>query len=260
MEIYKTDQLKPFGVIVEAVEPGSNITQITTDEIRDLVATNRIIVFRGFKALIADEFPRFCSRFGSVLEFDFGVVNELKTSPDAKNYLYTNAAVPFHWDGAFIGKIPSYIFFHCDEAPIAGHGGETLFADTTLMLKSASNEIRTKWSSIEIEYSTEKVVHYGGSFTSPMIANHPKGGAQIIRYAEPVADLNPVYLNIKGIEIGECEAFLSDMHERLRDSRVCYGHAWQEGDVLMADNHTLLHGRREFDGDANRLIRRVNIQ
>lgn len=259
MENYKIDQLEPFGIVVRSNVVGSALGSLSLDTIRDIVTQSRVVVFRGFARLEGDDFPAFCSNFGEVLEFDFGVVNELSTRTDTKNYLYTNRDVPFHWDGAFIGRIPSLIFFHCDEAPEAGSGGETLFTDTSLMLEAASTEIRAKWESINITYTTEKIVHYGGSFSSPMIMSDPRTGKAVIRYAEPVTDLNPVTLDINGLPDGEREAFIIDMHERLNQPSVCYSHSWQDGDLLIADNHTLLHGRRAFNVESKRRIRRVNI-
>ena len=35
----------------------------------------------------------------------------MKVDQQAQNYLYTNRSVPFHWDGAFAGRVPRYIFF-----------------------------------------------------------------------------------------------------------------------------------------------------
>jgi alpha-ketoglutarate-dependent taurine dioxygenase len=49
----------------------------------------------------------------------------------------------------------------------------------------------------------------------------------------------------------------------LRDPQNCAEHAWRAGDVLIADNHALLHGRKAFVkafvDAARRHIRRVNI-
>ncbi len=194
-----------------------------------------------------------------MLEFDFGVVNELKPSADAKNYLYTNSEVPFHWDGAFIGRVPSFIFFHCDHAPPSGAGGETLFADTTRILSTAPPSTVDAWLGVEITYSTEKIVHYGGSFTAPMIASHPVTSEKVLRFAEPVTDLNPVSLLVEGLPDDDREAFLAEMHEWLHNIRFCYRHPWRDGDLVMADNHALLHGRRAFEPNAARNIRRVNI-
>lgn len=252
-------QLAPFGIILQAMKEGMGINSIPVRELLDLIGKKRVVAIRGFTPLEGKAFPEFCKGFGEILEWDFGAVNELRNSPAARNYLYTNHEVPFHWDGAFAGRIPRFIFFHCDIAPREGSGGETLFSDTTLMLKFAPRELRKKWSAIDITYTTEKIVHYGGTFTSPMITCSPAGVEQVIRFAEPVVDLNPVHLKVNGLAEEELESFLKDMHHRLNDELVCYRHQWMNGDILIADNHVLLHGRRAFDCESGRLIRRVNI-
>ncbi len=160
MKKWTNDQLEPFGIIVRSEVEGSQLRDVPSAEIQRVIAENRVVVFRGFALLCGEEFPEFCSQFGEVLEFDFGVVNELQRVPDAKNYLYAAADVPFHWDGAFIGRVPKFIFFHCDYAPESG--GETVFTDTTVVLRTAPPELVDKWRGIEITYTTEKVVHYGG--------------------------------------------------------------------------------------------------
>ena len=177
-----TEQLEPFGLVVTAVAEGTDLRDESPAKITKLMEKNRVVVFRGF-ALMGEEFPAFSASFGEVLEFDFGVVNELKTTPGAKNYLYTNREVPFHWDGAFIGRKPSFIFFQCDEAPASDTGGETLFTDTTLMLGLATPDLAAKWRGMNITYSTDKIVHYGGSFLSPVVTRNAAGNNDVIRYA-----------------------------------------------------------------------------
>jgi len=255
---WRISSLVPFGAIAGPAEQGESI-EGSMDAILELISKHRLVVFRGFALLDGDAFPAFCRSFGEAQEWDFGAVNTLQSSPDAKNYLYTNREVPFHWDGAFVGQIPRFIIFHCDAAPYQGSGGETIFTDTTRMLRYAPSEMRERWRAITITYTTEKIAHYGGTFTSPMIELDASGQFEVIRYAEPVADLNPVELQIDGIADGERATFLQDMHTRLNDKEVCYVHQWQDGDLVIADNHTLLHGRRTFDADTWRLIRRVNI-
>ena len=253
-------RLDPFGLEVRADKTGEDIRQLKPDRVRDLILEQRVLVFRNFAPLLGKDFPEFCSGFGEVLQFDYGVVNELRSVMEPTNYLYTNSEVPFHWDGAFIGRVPRYIFFHCDEAPPFGSGGETLFSDTTLILNSADPELITEWTKTNVRYSTEKIVHYGGTFTSPVLATHPETGQMVIRFAEPVVDLNPVDLVIDGMTTARQSAFIADMHKRLHASDVCYRHQWQAGDLVIADNNALLHGRRRFEPNAARRIRRVNVQ
>jgi len=258
-ECWTLERLSPFGLLISARKPGDHLQIIPVTQLKKWIAKYRVVVLRGFAQVAGDDLPGCCENLGEILEWDFGAVNELTVKENTKNYLFTHHAVPFHWDGAFTGRIPHYIFFHCETAPPAGSGGETLFCDTTLLLKEAPPEKLKEWEQVEITYTTEKIVHYGGTFTAPMIDWHPRSGEEILRYAEPVVDLNPVELEIKGVHKNLQAGFIEDLHKRLRDEKVCYSHEWKDGDIVIADNFALLHGRKAFKRDAERLIRRVNI-
>lgn len=257
--MWSNQQLDPFGVVIHSDQPGQNLSAITATCLKDQIEKHRVAILRGFAPLADNTFPEFCKQFGSIQEWDFGAVNDLRVKADTRNYLYTNHAVPFHWDGAFVSRAPHYIIFHCDRAPTAASGGETLFCDTTLLLKHASAEARELWERVVITYTTEKIVHYGGTFTSRMVVQHPLNGQPVLRYAEPVADLNPVELIIEGLSGTDQTKFIDDMRQRLNDQRCCYSHSWLSGDLVIADNYTLLHGRREFAPGVPRHIRRVNV-
>jgi alpha-ketoglutarate-dependent taurine dioxygenase len=251
--------LLPFGLLISSELANADLHQVATQDLNDWIDEHRVVVLRGFAPLIDTALPEFGRTMGELLEWEFGAVNELVVKADTRNYLYTNHAVPFHWDGAFLGRAPHYILFHCDDAPSPGSGGETLFCDSLRLFEYATPEVQQLWEQIEITYTTEKVVHYGGTFTSPLVTRHPVSHARVVRYAEPVADLNPVELVIKGIPEGTTEEFISGMNRRLIDERCCYSHEWLRGDVVVADNFALLHGRLAFNSNAPRNIRRVNI-
>ena len=251
-------ELTPFGLEVQARMTMPLCESIEPDTIKAWVAKHRYVVLRGFAPMSDDAFKKFGTSFGTPQEWSFGAVNELRVSADSKNYLYTNHAVPFHWDGAFAGKVPHLIIFSCETAPAASSGGETLFCDTTLLLKHATPAQSERWAKATVTYSTEKVVHYGGSFSAPMLATHPVSGEPVLRFAEPVTDLNPVTLKVDGLDAANSKILLDEMRGLLRAPEHCVAHAWRAGDVLIADNHALLHGRREFSGQ-QRHLRRINI-
>jgi len=254
-----TRHVFPFGVEITAPLPNPPLSLALIPQLKSWVTEHRVVVLRGFVSPSDEEMLAFCNQLGTVLEWEFGAVNELQVHADARNYLYTSRDVPFHWDGAFLGKVPHYIFFHCRIAPPVGSGGETTFCDTRRVLERLTPEDRRLWEVVQITYSTEKIVHYGGTFTSPLLAAHPATGETVVRFAEPVEDLNPVRLAIEGIPEEKQPAFLARMHELLNDPTCCYAHSWREGDVVLADNHALLHGRRGFTQPAARHLRRVNI-
>nr|AAZ39276.1 oxygenase [uncultured organism] len=258
-ERWQQQLLPTFGMLVHAREAGTPLSSLPADTLRAWAEAESLVILRGFAPPEGDALPSYCRGLGDLLEWDFGAINNLQAQSEAKNYLFTNRAVPFHWDGAFVGRIPHWIFFHCASAPEENTGGETLFCHTPLLLEAVSAAGRAQWENISIRYSTEKLAHYGGSFTSPLLAAHPIHGQTILRYAEPVNDLNPVHLEIQGLPEESHTAFLEGMHTRLYDPAVCYAHAWQTGDIVIADNFTLLHGRRAFLRPESRHLRRVNI-
>ena len=258
LNVEQLQPLSPFGLTVRAVESGADV-KLVASRLKAWVDEHRFVVLKGFAPLDGPALPDFCRSLGELLEWEFGAVNNLRVDPDSKNYLYTNRAVPFHWDGAFLPCSPHYIFFHCDVAPDSESGGETLFCDTVRLLDNTPLHIQKLWNDVVITYSTEKIVHYGGTFSSPLLASHPTLGIRVVRYAEPVDDLNPVQLNIAGISKNEQPAFLEDMRHRLNDENCCLAYQWESGDIVMADNFALLHGRRAFAKETERLIRRVNI-
>ena len=253
------EPLQPFGLAVRPVSPGTDLSEVPTSLLQQWVDEHRFVVLKGFAPLIGAALPDFCRRLGELLEWEFGAVNDLRVDPETKNYLYTNRAVPFHWDGAFLPGSPHYIFFHCDAAPDAEAGGETLFCDTVRLLDHAPHELQKVWEQVVVTYTTEKIVHYGGTFSSPLQTAHPTLGFRVLRYAEPVEDLNPVQLTIAGISEDRQPGFIADMHRRLNNDSCCYAFRWESGDVVIADNFALLHGRRAFADEAARHIRRVNI-
>jgi alpha-ketoglutarate-dependent taurine dioxygenase len=250
--------LQPFGAEFISPSPRS-LLELDVGRLRTWLLEHRLVLLRNFRAPSDEEMKEACQRLGTILEWEFGAVNELKVRADSKNYLYTNRAVPFHWDGAFAEKVPHYIFFHCELAPPAGSGGETLFADTTKMLQQATGLERKTWNNISVTYQTEKIVHYGGKITAKLVDRHPVTRETILRFAEPVDDLNPVALSIHDLPETEHRSFLTDMAQRLRSPNVCITHQWRTGDIVIADNHALLHGRHEFTQPAQRHLRRVNI-
>src|SRR5713226_6807539 len=103
-------QLSPFGVEIDAPD-GTPLTALDLTELRAAIALHRFALLRGFVPPDQDAMLAFCRQLGEILEWEFGSINELQVKADAKNYLYTTAAVPFHWDGAFVGRVPHYIFF-----------------------------------------------------------------------------------------------------------------------------------------------------
>lgn len=250
--------LSPFGLRVELPE-GTRWDDLPTAQIRAWVDAHRVLVLRGLAKMEPQVLAAASRTLGPLQPWPFGAVHELKRDPDPDNYLYTEHAVPLHWDGAFAERVPHFLVFRCVAAPPPGAGGETVFVDTIAALSAAGAREREAWQAARVRYSTEKKAHYGGSFVASVVDRHPTLGAAVIRYAEPVDDLNPVRVEPLGLDADAAARLMGSLREALYRPDVQLAIPWATGDVVIADNHALLHGRRAFDADAPRHLLRVNV-
>lgn len=260
----ETIPLEPFGLQVTTSTPNARIEQLNIDTLQDWLRQHRLIVLRGFAPFAhKEDLANYCQSWGELLRWDFGLVFEVTEHASPQNYLFTTGSVPYHWDGAFAAQEPFLQFFQCAEAPLGGEGGETLFCDTNRIFAAASPTTQAYWRTISINYFTDKVAHYGGQITVPLVADHPHEHYPVLRYAEPANDdtvrLNTPALEIPGLSQAESGKLLGNLKHLIYDSRYVYKHAWQPGDYLIADNHTLLHGRLAYRPQALRRLWRVHI-
>src|SRR5262249_31212195 len=142
---WQSRALSPYGLEVTSVAESTPIDSIGAPTLKKWIAAHRYVLLRGFSSLSTDSMTQLARSLGDPLEWEFGAINELVAKPDAKNYIYTTGAVPFHWDGAFVGKIPHYILFSCEVAPPENGGGETLFCDGNKVIQDATPHQLALW-------------------------------------------------------------------------------------------------------------------
>lgn len=257
----RTEQ-QPFGLVVEAPAGDADLRDLAPETLAGWTEEHRVLVLRGFRLLDKPALVAYCEAWGEILTWDFGAVLDLVIQDDPQNYLFTRGPVPFHWDGAFARATPRFFLFQCVQAPAAGGGGETVFCDTTRVVDGADPETVRRWESLSVAYRTDKLAHYGGEVTVPLLSTHPASGATTIRYAEPLPAgryLNPLSVRVHGLADAEQDGFVEDFGRLLHRDQHCYAHEWRDGDILVADNHALVHGRNPFHGDASRVLQRIQV-
>lgn len=256
---YRIEQLNPFGIIVRNDGSNESVDQFTAQQINAWIVEHKLIVFKGYSTLSKQDLALFAQQLGKPLQWVFGAINDLKVKPDTENYIFTDHDVPMHWDGAFVKKIPYIILFQCITAPRKEDRGGTTFVHTQKVIEHTSEDEIKQWKDISITYTTKKVVHYGGKIQQTLLQKHEVEDHQVLRYAEPVDDLNPVALEITGLKEKSADVFITEMREILYNPEYLYTHRWENGDIVLADNHTLLHGREAFKNPNERYIQRINI-
>src|SRR6185369_7594143 len=96
-QAWQTRALSPFGLEVTPAAPAPEAEDVGAPLLRSWIAQHRYVLLRGFAPFTTESMMRFAQALGAPLEWEFGAVNELVAKPDARNYIYTTGAVPFHW-------------------------------------------------------------------------------------------------------------------------------------------------------------------
>ncbi|MEU7142276.1 L-tyrosine/L-tryptophan isonitrile synthase family protein [Nocardia sp. NPDC046473] len=256
--------IEPFGVAIQPAEPGQQISDISVESLRSLVRKHHLVLLRGFDSFgNADELSTYCARWGTVSEWPFGTVLELVEHDDPEDHIFDHSYVPLHWDGMYREQVPEFQVFHCVTAPGRHDGGETMFSNTTEVLAHADSETVALWSKVTGTYR-RKMEYYDSVTVSPIVTAHPDHDTPVIRYNEPTDAADTDFVNHPDLEFsGLPDDLLAQVHSSLRaalhDRAHRYSHAWQSGDLVIADNYTLLHGRNAFTSHAGRHLRRVHV-
>jgi alpha-ketoglutarate-dependent taurine dioxygenase len=140
-------------------------------------------------------------------------------------------------------------------------GGETIFCDTHKVFESLSEQERNFLAGYSLTYKTEKLSHYGGEISVPVVQDNVDTQEKILRFAEPVPAtlLNPVEVSVDGLDEAESVKLIDGLVKHCYRKENCYIHVWEKNDLLLADNHTLLHARRAFKKFSPRHLRRIQI-
>jgi alpha-ketoglutarate-dependent taurine dioxygenase len=261
---YKVTYLQPFGVLLESINQATHVNELEIERLRKLFWQKQLLVLRGFHTFQnADDFSDYCERWGEVSIWPFGKVLELIEQEKPKDHIFDNNYVPLHWDGMYRPQVPEYQIFHCVKAPLPGQGGRTTFSNTLLVLEQASSEEKDLWHRVTGRYQ-RKMAFYDSKTISPIITKHPYNQQSVIRYNEPPSQdkghfVNPPDLEFTGVTHEELDCFHRSLVKALYSPGNFYAHEWQTGDIVIADNFSLLHGREGFVSKSPRHIQRVHV-
>ncbi len=261
---YTLNVSKPFGLLVKPIEKHTHVSTLNIEELRKLFEKKQLIVLRGFDTFQnADAFADYCESWGKVSLWPFGKVLELVEQDNPQDHIFDHSYVPMHWDGMYRPQIPEYQIFHCVKAPLPGYGGKTTFSNTLLVLENLSPELRVFFEKVTGVYQ-RKMEFYSSKTVSPIITKHPFKNIGVIRYNEPHSEdqgkfINAPDLEFFGIPKEELEFFHKKLKEELYAPQHFYAHEWQDGDIVIADNFSLLHGREAFVSKSPRHIQRVHV-
>jgi alpha-ketoglutarate-dependent taurine dioxygenase len=256
----------PFGLTLYPLLPKQVYEDLPVDELRDMVRRMRLVVLRGFSSRWQGPgaLARYAAYWGDILPWPCGPTLDVREDKGTADQIFDHRRVPLHWDGMFREAIPEFQIFRCVHVSASDEGGRTLFFDTVRLLHDVEGGQLDAWKDVAVTYRIAHVAHYGGEVRSPLLVPHPVSGVATMRYNEPASEyedfLNRHSLEYHGIQPADVPAFQRELHAALHDKRYRYAHRWEPGDIVIADNFSLLHGREAFRERSGRHLQRVHIQ
>jgi L-tyrosine isonitrile desaturase/decarboxylase len=231
-------------------------------KLRELLKEEQLLIFRGLPGFeSSEEFSEFCRQLGDLSLWPFGTVLELKETEKPEDHIFDHRQVPLHWDGMFREVVPELQVFFCKDAPSETDGGRTTFSNTKLLLEKANQEEKLAWKSLTGFYR-RKMEFYDSSVSSALLSTHPLHGFPVIRFGEPQKSegiINPAEISFTGPYTFKVDGTVQSLRKALYSSEFFYAHTWQKGDVVIADNFSLLHGREAFLSKSPRHLQRVHV-
>ena len=209
-------------------------------------------------------------RFGPLSE---GHIRELQAGYDGMVYI-SNVKK----DGKPVGILPDgEMQFHSDQCyrefpsqgsmlyalKVPSKGAETCFVNCYAAYDALPADIKAKLKGRKAVYAYN--YNLNPTFRAKEI---PPGTPMAIHPAvriHPVTKRKSLFLNrlmtarLEGMPEAESDELLDMIFDHMEQPQFVYEHPWKVGDVLMWDNRCVLHSRKDFDPNEERLLRRITL-
>jgi len=249
----KIERLTPhLGAIISGLDLSSErFDEQVITEVKDAYEKYQLLLFKD-KILTPAEQIRFSQIFGRLELFPYRP-SQLSEYPEIfrlstnENEGYLNVGFYWHQDGSFRTNPTATSIFHLVKVP--GEGGQTLFANAY----EAYNRIPDHLKPLADKIKTA----HDGNILHDLVTTHPETGRKAL------------YMNlglvrsITGYEASEKDRateLMGLLKGILDHPEVMYAHTWQEGDLLVADNYSVLHQATETTQGHERTLHRTTIQ
>ncbi|KAF3036172.1 hypothetical protein E8E12_004274 [Didymella heteroderae] len=272
------EPIYPCGVLIQPSEGAKSLSiqDIDAQKVRQLAELNSPVILRGFaQTKNRDAYVAKSYEMGVPTPWKFGLVLEVKdrgAEGQGLNNVLANEWMPFHFDGMFktqkrprddgseylVPNPPRFQYFAA-VTPSPKSIGYTLFSSSKLVLdhlpkdKSLPYLESLTWS-VKTPSFDQSVIG-----NMPLITTHPSTGRSCLRYHErwpqEKTRFDPTEVAIENGDDSVCDVLESLLHDR----RICYWHSWQEGDLIVNDNISMLHTRSSFQAGVDRELWRIHF-
>ncbi len=289
------EPIYPCGLVIKPKHTASaaSMTDIDMGKVRRLAELNSPIVLRGFaNTKDLSLFKKKAHEMGTVMPWKFGdvlVVRDAGSESGGLNNVLSAEPMPMHFDGLFktakilgengverlVPQPPRHVLTHmsCLEGFANVRFRFQFFTVVTPPAKDGLTLLassRNVFSHLPKPYTLEQLSTLTWScrtsaFDATKLAGlklvepHPSLSTPCLRYHEPwSSDRTKFDATEVHIENGSDDV-LGILDNLLYDRRVCYYHAWEDGDLVVSDNINMLHTRSGFIPGAPRELWRIHV-
>ncbi|KAI1260985.1 Pyoverdine/dityrosine biosynthesis protein-domain-containing protein [Xylariaceae sp. FL1019] len=279
------EYLYPCGIMIKPTNPASGYTLASVDmqKVRTLAETCSPIVLRGFantkdrRTYIAKAHD-----LGEIFMWKslVTVVKDSANDDPRSSVAFSSEAMPMevlmmqlqHFDGIFkvvkvkdektgeekkVSDPPRMQYFVSQSAAQPGDG-YTLFASSSLFTKYLPQAYPIHKLE-NLKWTCDSYGHYHHTLSDiPLVVRHPTLNTPCMRWHSPWPKYKTAYGHAEIKIDNGSQAVIPMVDTLLYDRRVCLRFSWEEGDVLVSDNVSMLHTRTSFNNSKPRELWRIH--
>jgi len=265
------------GAIITGIDLREELTPRQRESIRCAFADYGVIVIRD-QNLEAEDQIRFCDAMGGTATrgkpaerraddadsaYDGAVHVVTNLTEDGKPLgSFGDGEVWFHHDGSF-REIP-YAATVLYGMAVTSTGGETVFANMYMAYDRLSDETKQRIGGLSglniYDYAStgrvdlERDISTINQWVHPLVIRHPDTGRRAL-YVSPL-----ITARVEGLPKDESDALLEDLFRYQEDDDIIFEHKWAAGDLVMMDNRSITHARKDFPAGEPRMLRRTMVE
>ncbi len=269
---------------IEKITPyvGSVVTDVDLRDVSDaelgrimdaLFVTGVIVVRR--QTMAPDDLVALGRRLGPV---EYGVREDFQLPANPDVYVISNIVengkplgnpndgFAWHTDLSFLKHPTAFTLLYVIETP--SEGADTEFASAAVGYDRLDATEKARLDAMRVRHSYEMLhgtrknarpltadeLQRMPDVVHPMVRTHPQTGRKAL-YLGPDTSL-PI-----GIDEAEGRKLIASLMQRTTERSFVYAHHWEPGDLVVWDNHTMVHRATEYDRERyRRLMHRVTVR
>jgi taurine dioxygenase len=260
-----TDLSEHVGTMVEGIDLARAPDATLVPALRRACAERVALLFRGQAGLDPASYLDFARRFGGTPDLhsqrhyclpdhhEIFVVGNAEE--DGVRIGASRVGLNWHTDHYHLPEPGLFTFLHALQVPALA--GDTRYANGIAAFEALPPEMRMRLQGMQVLHSRARLFQalFPEATAEALQAERSKMPDVVHPLVRSHPDLGRrgLYLGgewgstILGLDEAEAQALFDELLAHLTDARFVYCHAWQPGDVLMADNRCSLHRASEWD-------------